>query len=385
MGSCSSSGGECTSCAPAFSLVGVSADASIPDFGEECEGKRYAISTDRMTGGYYIHAWYGSTYNGGYYSNSTFTLHYGIDKYGNFYALTSVNGSTTLIQSFTIVSEEDSYTLNYDGSSVTEENFVEKDCGPYIENNSSCSTSSDWALIDSLSCPCTGPYFPANDCPPWGALQSSSSSCTNSTSTWSSYNLINPYGNPGYYELSTANTQQTSTRSKEIKVEEKNGLRKKQVDIQMDILQNNQPQDCLDTRCGAQPYEKYGCWGVVGSFTPVASPSVKKLKLGVVANKKLLEKYKSIGGSIKVFIPAPWDEESGDPEPNNCPCSTEFEGQMLKSIGFSMSSSAKHYSGSGDEEQVIAESSELNSSQFQSHLEALSLGICINSVVLMDS
>jgi hypothetical protein len=382
MASCSSSGGECTSCAPAFSLVGVSADAYIPNYGTLCEDQRYAISTNRVMGGYYLRYWWGSNYNGGYSSDSTSELHWGIDKYGNFYALTSTNGSTTLIQSFTSVGEDDNYTLNYDGSSKIELNFVETDCGPVIKDNSSCSTSTTWGYINPEDCPCQGIYFPANDCAPWGDLVSSSSSCTNSTAIWNSHELVNPYGNEGYYQLYTANTQQTTTRSKVIDPEEKIELLKESIDKKMRIAKNNEPSDCLGTVCGNG---KYACWGGVGSFTPVASPSIRKLQLGVVANRNLLKKYKSISGSIKVFIPAPWDEESGDPEPNNCPCSTGFEGQMLKTIGFSMNSSAQYYGGNGDEEQLIVESSELSSDEFQSHLETLSLSICINSVILMES
>lgn len=379
--SCSSSNGDCAGCAPAIQLVGVGYSSYIQDFGDLCEGTRYAISTSTVGASYLLHLWWGSNYNGNYSSNSRSELKYGIDKYGNFYALTVTNGSITYSMTFNNVSDEDSYTLKYLGLSNTSQNFIEDaDCGPIIIDNSSCSTVSDYAYDNPANCPCAGPLWPANDCAPWGTFQSTTSSCTNTVSTWRSDELVSPYGNPGYYEQYIANTKATETRSKEIDPEEKTALIEKKLNKKMDIYKNNKPQDCNDTKCGSEPYEKYGCWGGVAAFTPAELPTRQKLKLGVIGLKKFLKNYLSISGDIKVYIPAPWDEESGDPEPNNCPCSPDFEGEMVKSIGFSISSSGAHYSGKGENEVIITESAELDNNEFQANLETLSLSICINNV-----
>ena len=374
--SCSSSDGDCVGCAPSIQLVGVGYSSYIEDFGTLCEGTRYAIFTSRTQASYFLHLWFSSNYNGSYSSNSTSELKYGIDEYGNFYALTVTNGSITYSMTFTSAGEG-GYTLNYVGLSNTKQTLTKTDCGPIVIDDSSCSTQSDYEYDNPENCPCEVGFFPGNDCAPWGTFQSTSGPCKNTVSTWRSNDLVNPYGNPGYYEQYTANTTTTETRSKEIDPEEKTGFIEQKLSKKMDILKNNRPQDCLDTKCGA---EKYSCWGGVGSFTPAELPTRQKLKLGVIGLKKFLENYSSISGDIKVYIPAPWDEESGDPEPNNCPCSPDFEGEMVTSIGFSISSSGAHYSGQGEQEYLITESEELDNNDFQANLETLSLSLCINNV-----
>lgn len=374
--SCSSSNGDCVGCAPSIQLVGVGYSSYIGDFGTLCEGKKYAISTSTTQASYFLHLWYESTYNGSYSSNYTSELKYGIDEYGNFYALTVTNGSISYSMTFTSAGEG-GYTLNYEGLSNTEQTFTKTVCGPNVTDNSSCSTKSDYEYDNPENCPCQGPLFPANDCAPWGTFQSTSGPCTNTVSTWRSNDLVNPYGNEGYWEQYTANTTATETKSGEIDPEAITSFIDQKLSKKMDILKNNKPQNCFDTKCG---FEKYSCWGGVNSFTPVELPTRQKLKLGVVGFKKFLEKYSSISGDIKVYIPAPWDEESGDPEPNNCPCSPDFDGEMVRSIGFSISSSGAHYSGEDENELVITESSELDNNAFQGNLETLSLSLCINTV-----
>ena len=381
-GSCSSSGGQCAGCAPTIQLVGVSAGSvAIGDFGIACGDERYQMSTYRMKGGEMLHHWWGSTYNGGYSSNLTSTVKYGVDKYGNFYALTVSNGITTNILSFTSVGENDSYTLSYDGSSKTQETFNENGpCGPTVESDSSCETTSSYGYDLPTDCPCTGPY--SHPCGPFGALKSTNSSCASSTTIWSSNELINPYGEDGYYESYTADTTLTETKSGPIDQEAvRLRLGEVSASTRLKIRKNNQDQDCEGTKCGEG---KYACWAGAGIFVPSTSPLVNKLNLGVVVTKKLFETYASVGGDIKLHIPVPWDEESGNPEPNNCPCDPNYEGQMLGSFGFSVSSGSPTFDGSGDSLRVIGESTQITSSSYQNHAgESLYLSLCVDRVTML--
>jgi hypothetical protein len=83
---------------------------------------------------------------------------------------------------------------------------------------------------------------------------------------------------------------------------------------------------------------KDDCWGGFGSFTfadPTVTISRAALKIAVI-KEGFNKKYKSVGGTVKFYIPSEQDIEEGR---TPC-CNDDFSGTVVKEVGYSLGGSS---------------------------------------------
>jgi hypothetical protein len=326
-GSCSSSAlNGCLNCGPGLALFSVSASANVP--------------TPPACPEYLNESYSGSkSYNGSttYACNPPFA--FGPCSYvGSYNASTSASTVTTVTESegLTTITTIYSFTSSTQGS--TNDTCANRNPVPdSIFDCTNTESSTSITKIDSCGNSTSSYSSTYNPCLEGGFVVDWVGGCYNTdgstceTNTTCDKVTVKSTKGPGTtfcksYGMGIMQSQRVKTNEKEYDKPESI------VDKQISKLKtNNLPAGC---NCGEG---KDACWGAFSSFT-IANPTVTiskaALKIGVI-KEGFNKEYKSVGGTVKFYIPS-----SEDVEEDRTPCcSDDFSGTVVKEVGYSLGGS----------------------------------------------
>ena len=234
------------------------------------------------------------------------------------------------------LSSNNSYSDNYsdkNGGSSSSSGSIncskaprKSSCEPDPETK--CYLGGDCAKNPEFGCP-GGPEG-------WNCLQETcndSLSCTSHTRNGSESSFIS---NEFYYAQGSGSYSFQRTISSTKNLSYFYDLCQSSVSVKINILKNNEPQNCAGTTCGGG---KDDCWGSAGCFgiadnnlddPNASSTTAQKLKFKIGTIKEGFDKkYKSVSGKVKFYY-------GGEEDTNPC-CNSDFSGTVVKEAGYSIS------------------------------------------------
>ena len=342
-----------------FNVCGATPYSQRVEFGETEECGPHCFALDPTTS------------NQSSSTKTSFTLYeynYFINKYGDILYYTDSSGMLTETSSSSssathpcteqdVIDCKNGAGSNGETSSNVSANFTYvgkpiKDCpleSPPIKPGALKTESSS----NSTNCGQTSQTFDSQDseifAPPGpvgqyaNATCTSSSSCTNSKTNCENIANSNP-AVTGTFPNKCASGGSTNNKSYSINAGYQSpkdlnffyNIAKQIVNIKIQILEENKPQNCNEGTCGEG---KDACWGSASSFSitdnnlddsNAASTTAQKLKFKIAASKQGFDKtYKSVSGKVKFYY-------GGTGGKTPC-CDDDFDGTVVKETGYSIS------------------------------------------------